>query len=141
MAIQIGRKPPRRGANLLLPPANEVWGKVIFSIACVKVSVHMGAVPGPVGRGCLVSGPGGRVPGPRGVSGPGGCLVSGGCLVPGCAWSRGGVWSQGCLVSGDLVPGVSGPGACLALGRCLWRPPNEMAVAAGDTHPTGMHSC
>ena len=26
----------------LLPPANEVWGKVIFSEACVKNSVHRG---------------------------------------------------------------------------------------------------
>ena len=26
----------------LLPPANEVWGKVIFSEACVKNSVHEG---------------------------------------------------------------------------------------------------
>ena len=25
-----------------LPPANEVWGKVIFSVACVKNSVHRG---------------------------------------------------------------------------------------------------
>ena len=25
---------------LLLPPINEVWGKVIFSVACVKNSVH-----------------------------------------------------------------------------------------------------
>ena len=24
------------------PPANEVWGKVIFSVACVKNSVHGG---------------------------------------------------------------------------------------------------
>ena len=24
----------------LLPPANEVWGKVIFSVACVRNSVH-----------------------------------------------------------------------------------------------------
>ena len=29
----------------LLPPANEVWGKVIFSVACVKNSVHMGGLP------------------------------------------------------------------------------------------------
>ena len=29
-----------------LPPANEVWGKVIFSEACVKNSVHRGGVPG-----------------------------------------------------------------------------------------------
>ena len=28
----------------LLPPANEVWGKVIFSEACVKNSVHGGVV-------------------------------------------------------------------------------------------------
>ena len=27
---------------LLLPPINEVWGKVIFSVACVKNSVHGG---------------------------------------------------------------------------------------------------
>ena len=26
----------------ILPPANEVWGKVIFSEACVKNSVHRG---------------------------------------------------------------------------------------------------
>ena len=29
----------------LLPPANEVWGKVIFSVACVKKSVHGGHLP------------------------------------------------------------------------------------------------
>ena len=28
--------------RLFLPPANEVWGKVIFSVACVKNSVHEG---------------------------------------------------------------------------------------------------
>ena len=32
----------------LLPPANEVWGKVIFSEACVKNSVHRRGVPGQV---------------------------------------------------------------------------------------------
>ena len=26
-----------------LPPANEVWGKVIFSVACIKNSVHWGS--------------------------------------------------------------------------------------------------
>ena len=26
----------------LLPPTNEVWGKVILSVACVKNSVHRG---------------------------------------------------------------------------------------------------
>ena len=39
----------------LLRPANEVWGKVIFSEACVKNSVHREGVPGP-----------GDVPGPGG---------------------------------------------------------------------------
>ena len=34
----------------LLPPANEVWGKVIFSEACVKNFVH-GGVPGQVPPG------------------------------------------------------------------------------------------
>ena len=31
---------------VLLPPVDEVWGKVIFSVACVKNSVHRGRVPG-----------------------------------------------------------------------------------------------
>ena len=34
----------------LLPPANEVWGKVIFSEACIKNSVHR--------EGCAWSGGG-----------------------------------------------------------------------------------
>ena len=50
---------------LLLPPANEVWGKVIFSEACVKNS-------GPGGGGCQAPGSAwsGGVTGPRGVSRP-----------------------------------------------------------------------
>ena len=32
--------------EFLLPPTNEVWGKVIFSEACVKNSVQWGGVPG-----------------------------------------------------------------------------------------------
>ena len=47
-----------------LPPAKEVWGKVIFSQACVKNSVHRG------------------VPGPRGVCSGGGAW-SWGALLPG----------------------------------------------------------
>ena len=27
---------------IILPPANEIWGKVIFSVGCVKNSVHKG---------------------------------------------------------------------------------------------------
>ena len=70
-----------------LPPANEVWGKVIFSEACVKNSVHGGV-----------------------------------CLVPG-------------------GPGPSGDGGCLVPGAGVWRPPPGTATTAGDTHPSGMHSC
>ena len=55
-----------------LPLANEVWGKVIFSVAYVKVSVHRG-----------VPGPGGVSEGCRGV------LVPGGVPDPRGAWSRG----------------------------------------------------
>ena len=64
-----------------LPPANEVWSKVIFSQAvCVsRILSTNGYVPGP-GGWCLVLG---GVPGPGGtwfrgcVPGPGGCLVGG----------------------------------------------------------------
>ena len=52
----------------LLPPANEVWGKVIFSEACVKNSVHGG------GRAW----PGARVL-PGGRAWPGGCMA---CTPP-----------------------------------------------------------
>ena len=34
---------PGDGDKHFLPPANEVWGKVIFSVACVKNSVHGGS--------------------------------------------------------------------------------------------------
>ena len=54
--------------QVFLPPANEVWDKVIFSEACVKNSVHKG-------WGCAWSGGGAwsrEVPGPRGLPGPNG---------------------------------------------------------------------
>ena len=50
----------------LLPPANEVWGKVIFSEACVKNSVHGGGVPDQVPP----PGPGRYPPGTRQVPSP-----------------------------------------------------------------------
>ena len=78
------------GNNAYLPPANKVWGKVIFSEACVKNSVN---------GGCLVWGrlvPGGGACS-RGVwsggSGPRGCLLWG--SGPGgvtCSW--GGAWCR-----------------------------------------------
>ena len=66
-----------------LPPANEVWGKIIFSEACVKNSVHGGGVPGPGGSvcsqgGCLVC----RGVCCRGVSAPGGVCSQGGWWRP-----------------------------------------------------------
>ena len=57
---------------MFLPPANEVWGKVIF--LHLFVILFTGEVPGP-----------GGVPGARGVPGPGG------------AWSRGVPGPSGCL--------------------------------------------
>ena len=91
----------------LLPPTNEVWGKVIFSEACVKNSVQGGcAIPACIAGGipaCLAAG-GCTIPAclAAGGSAPGGCLVWGvpglrGCLVRGGAWS-GGVCLRGCLV-------------------------------------------
>ena len=53
-------------------------------------------------------------------SGPGGVPAPWGGLVPG-GW----VWSGGCLLLGG-VPDGDPPGT---------------AIAAGGTHPTGMHSC
>ena len=81
----------------LLPPANEVWGKVIF----LHLSVILFTV------GCLVPG-GGGVPGPGG-SAPGGCLVPGGGLLLGGAWSWVGLL-RGCVPSpGGVVPGGDTP--------------------------------
>ena len=94
-----------------LPPANEVWGKVILSQECVKNSIHGG----------------GLVPGPGG-SATGSCLVRGslvlGGLLPGGVPGLRGVWSRGVSGLGG-VPGGDPP----------------TATAAGGTHPTRMHSC
>ena len=58
----------------MLPPANEVRGKVIFSEACVKNSVHRG------GGACSGgSAPGGGVPALGGVPAPGGSAPGGDC--------------------------------------------------------------
>ena len=85
-------------ANLFLPPANEVWGKVICLQACVC----------PQGGSAWS---GGRMHGPGG-----GCMVLGGAWSGGGAWSRGvawsggGVaWSRGCMVRGGGVPGGDPP--------------------------------
>ena len=94
-----------------LPPANEVWGKVIFLHLFVILFMGEG-VPGPRGWG---------VPG-RGVPGRGGLLRGG---VPA---SGGGTCSQGCLLPGGAWSRGSAPGG-------------GGVTAAGGTHFTGMHSC
>ena len=80
----------------LLPPINEVWGKIICLQVCVCPQGGCLVPGGAWSRGSLV--PGGS--GPRGVPGSGGCLVpEGGCLIlGGLVLGGGGAWSQGCLV-------------------------------------------
>ena len=97
---------------IFLPPANEVWGKVIF--LNLFVILFIGGVLGPGGT-CL-----GGVPALGGV----------------CSSGGGGVWSRG-LEGGVPAPGgVSGPGGIPAPGGgggCLlpgeggawWRPPRD----------------
>ena len=82
----------------MLPPASEVWCKVIFSEECFKNSVH------------------GGVHGSRGVHGSGvECMVpgvGGGCMVPGGMVPRG--------ASSQRVHGPGGvPGGDPPLGRLL----------------------
>ena len=118
---------------VFLPPANEVWGKVIFSEMCVKNSVHRGHT-------CVVAGGhawlwgacmwlwGGGICGCRGV-----CVVAGGCVwlqgvcmvTGGCAWLLGACMVVGvCMVAGGhawlwgacmVVGGVCGCGGCVWL--------------------------
>ena len=130
-----GAPTPERGANLLSPPANEVWGKVI----CLQVSVYpqRGAIPACITGdipACLAAGLGG---GDLKAHTQGG---SGGGSFPG-PQPRGklrGIWSrstakgeiEGDLVQAhsqggswrDLVRGVPGPGrGCLVLGGACSR--------------------
>ena len=103
-------------SRILLPPANEVWGKLIFSEACVKNSVHRGR--------CAWSGGGGGVW--SGGVWSGGCLLWGvsGCGVPApggdaCSWGvwLGGACSGGCL---DDPEGVHSGGCLVQGGACSW---------------------
>ena len=126
---------------IYLPPANEVWGKVIFSKVCIKNSVHGGGGDGwypnmhckwypsmPCRfpglhlegkfRGIWVSRPTpkGEVEGDLagGSSGPHlGGLLLGGLRV--CSWGGGGLLPRG----GCLVPG----GGAWSQG-VVWRPPD-----------------
>ena len=97
--------------------------KLPFLSTSFKNSVYKGG--GMHGRGHAWSG--------------GACVAGGACMAGGCAW-LGGVhgrehaWQGVCMEGGHAWQGtcVGGGGACVA---------GEMAIAAGGTHPTGMHSC
>ena len=125
----------------LLQPANEVCeGYVLYT--CLSVILF--------GEGCLGPGPRGRL----GVW-PGGCLGP----VPGEVWGSGQRESPGQHLGGCPGPyqgEVSRPRPRGVGSRPRPRPirvvsqhaltqtplpPQQMATAAGGTHPTGMHSC
>ena len=61
----------------------------------------------------------------------------GACVAGGCVWQGGHAW-WGCVWQGGMnggvcvVGGMHGGGVCMA---------EKMAIAAGGTHPTRMHSC
>ena len=98
-------------ANLLLPPENEVWGKVIFLYLSVILFTGGHAwLPGGV-HGC------------QGV-----CMVAGGCawLPRGCMVAGGMCycWGAVCMVAsghGQLLGGMHGClGVCMVAGGCAW---------------------
>ena len=101
---------------LLLPPANEVWGKVIFSEAFVKNSVHGEGAWYPSMHCRWYPSMPHRSPGPH----------------LGGSW---GVWPGG-------SPGPHPRGKLRGLAWGVFRPTaGEMATAVDGMHPTGMHSC
>ena len=101
----------KKTSMIFLPPANEVWGKVIFSEACVKNSVHRGGVPG-------------QVPPPTRY-----------IPLPGPVTSLGTRYTPQNQVH-PLGPGTP-PDHLHPEGVHAGR----YGQQAGSTHPTGMHSC
>ena len=91
------------------------WGKVIFSEACVKNSVHGG------GGACMAGGMRGR-----GMHGGGACMVGGGMHG-----------RRACVVGGHACQGV-----CMTHMPPPSPQADTMRYSqwAGRTHPTGMHS-
>ena len=79
---------------VLLLPTNEVWGKVIFSEACVSHSVH---------RGCAW----------WEIVWVGGCVV-GACMMGGM--DGGGVHNRGCMMRG-----MHSRETCMVGGACITR--------------------
>ena len=100
------------------------WGKVIFSEACVKNSVHGGGGGGGMrGKGVCVG---------RGVCmhGRGRHAWQGTCIAGGHAWKREHAWWWVCIAGGCVwQEGIHGRGACMAWGRGhAWHTVNEWAV-------------
>ena len=117
----------------LIPPGNEVWGKVTFSEVCVKNSVHRGGgsvsvhagIPPPLTRQPQTRHPpGSRHPldqaPPLGADPPG--PVPTGSRSP-----------QTRYPPGSNPPDQTPPLCAVHAGRCGKR--------AGGMHPTGMQSC
>ena len=111
----------------LLPPANKVWGKVIFLHMCVILSTG-GSMCGCRGgvhgcRGCVWL-PGGHawLGGMHGCQG--GVLDCGGCVwLPGACMVAGGWGCQGACVAFW--------GACVVVGGHVWLPGGLCMVAWG----------
>ena len=97
---------------MLLPPANEVWGKVIFSVACVNNSVQRG---------------GGGIPA---------CLAGG---IPACLAGLKEGGSPG--PNPGVLQAHTWRGVGVSQHALRQTPVQLTATAARGTHPTGMHSC
>ena len=152
---------------VFLPCANEVWGKVIFSVACVKNSVHRGGTSSstPPPRAGTPNPPGQVPPGryPLGRYPPG--LISPGHLPPGhrytpragtplgrytprtstCweIWATSGryasYWNAFLLhTCVILFPWGVGFPACTGKGGLAFQ---HALGKAGGVHPTGILSC
>ena len=125
---------------LSLPPANEVWGKVVFSVVCVKNSVHRGVGGIPA---CIAGGIPARHAGLGGVGGGGwvGIPVFLVGLQPHTQGGSWGVWPGGSpgphMGEGGLQAHTWG----VSQHALRQTPPKQTATAAVGKHPTGMHSC
>ena len=127
---------------------NSSCGKVMFSQACVKNSVHGGGHAwqgGHVWEGCVCQG--------ACMVGEGVCMAGGMCSRGVCGsggmYGRGvrggGMWQGACVVGGGVCMegGHACQGVCV-VGACAWWAvcmAEETATAVDGTHPTGMHSC
>ena len=113
---------------LLLPPANEIWGKVMFLHLSVSHSVHRRGVCLWVwrGGGCLPLGLGGVCLSVQGGLGVGcdDCLW----VWVVCLWVRGGVYH---------IPGYTQSWTHTHT-HTHTHTPVEVAIEEGGTHPTGV---